>query len=165
MPKRARAIALLLKPLWRLALTPDVRPRNELALRAALAADRAMYRVTGGAQHESGGRSVLLLTMRGRRSGQPRSVLLTYLPHGDRLVVAASNAGRERSPAWLLNLQAEPVAEVQVGGRQLRVRTRVAEPDERAGLWPLFLALSPTYEGYQRALRREIPLVVMEAVE
>src|ERR1700683_4643415 len=64
------------------------------------------------------GTPVLLLTTVGRRSGQPRTVPVVYLPDGKRLVVIGSNAGHRAAPAWSLNLEANPVAEVEVGGER-----------------------------------------------
>lgn len=52
------------------------------------------------------GRQLLLIT-KGRKSGEPRSVGLTYIKDGDRFVVIASNAGDDRHPAWWLNLQSD----------------------------------------------------------
>src|ERR1700694_3283490 len=78
---------------------------------------------------------VLLLLVRGRRTGTLRTVALTYVEEGDRLAVIGSRGGDDRPPAWLLNLQASPVAEVQVGRDRRPVHARVAEGCERERLW------------------------------
>ena len=65
---------------------------------------------------------VLLLTTVGRRSGRPRTAPVVYLADGERLIVIGSNAGHQGAPAWSLNLEANPVAEVELGGERRNVR-------------------------------------------
>jgi len=71
----------------------------------------------------------------GRKSGRPRTIPLLYLPDGENLVVVASNGGTAGDPAWWLNLADDPEANVEVGGRKLRVRAEEAEGEERRRLW------------------------------
>ncbi len=109
---------------------------------------------------------VLELTTTGRRSGQPRSVLLTSpLQLGDTLVVVASRGGDDQHPAWFVNLQANPDVQVALqGGTRRPMHARVASADERAELWPKVTAGHANYAGYQRKTEREIPLVLLEPV-
>jgi deazaflavin-dependent oxidoreductase (nitroreductase family) len=123
---------------------------------------RWMYRVTGGLL---GGTSpmgpMLLLTTRGRRTGEPRTVPLLYMEDGERFVVVGSNGGRPESPAWLLNLRANPEAEVQVRRRHHRVRADILEGTARGPLWE---RLGQYYNGwahYQTLTDRPIPAVVL----
>jgi F420H(2)-dependent quinone reductase len=77
---------------------------------------RWMYRVSGGKLGKSFFDSpILLLTTTGRRTLQPRTWPLTYLPEGNRLIVIASNGGQPNHPAWYLNLRATPQVSVQLG--------------------------------------------------
>src|SRR5215217_1601087 len=95
-----------------------------------------LYRLSGGRIGGKVGRApVLLLTTTGRKSGQPRTAPVLYLADGDRFVVINTNAGNAKTPAWSLNLRANPDAEVEVGRRRLAVRGRLAEDEERAELW------------------------------
>ena len=64
------------------------------------------------------GMPALMLRTTGRRSGLTRTNALVYGKDGDRLMVVASNGGYRKPPAWLLNLQADPSVEVQVGVRR-----------------------------------------------
>src|SRR5580765_6356853 len=65
-----------------------------------------LYHLTGGTiGHRAGGLRNLLLTTTGRRSGERRTVPLTYMADGDRYVLVASNGGADRHPAWWLNLE------------------------------------------------------------
>ena len=107
---------------------------------------------------------VLELTTTGRKSGQPRSVMLTSpLQEGPVLVVVASRGGDDNAPAWFLNLQEDPDVEVSVQGNPARpMHARVANPAERERLWPLVTAAHKNYAGYQTRTTREIPLVLLE---
>jgi deazaflavin-dependent oxidoreductase (nitroreductase family) len=120
----------------------------------------AVYRATGGriGGRFQGGR-MLLLTTRGRKSGLQRTTPLFFLRDGDDLVVVASNRGLDWAPAWWLNLQANPDGQVQVGPRIMQVRAAKADPADRARLWPLLNQMYAGYEGYQRQVSHEIPVV------
>ncbi|MEW6272804.1 MAG: nitroreductase family deazaflavin-dependent oxidoreductase [Thermodesulfobacteriota bacterium] len=125
----------------------------------------ALYRATGGRVGHSAGRITnLLLTTRGRRSGEERTVALAYLADGDRFVVVASNGGSDRHPAWWLNLRANPRARVEVGGRTVEVTAREATAEEHARLWPELKAVNPFYGNYERITERRIPVVVLAPV-
>ncbi len=107
---------------------------------------------------------VLELTTIGRKSGQPRTVMLTSpLQEGETWVVVGSRGGDDQHPAWFLNLEANPAVEVTVAGRPPeKMRARVAEGDERARLWERLTADHANYAGYQRKTSRELPVVVLE---
>jgi deazaflavin-dependent oxidoreductase (nitroreductase family) len=122
-----------------------------------------IYRLSGGRILGSVGlgRKILLLTTTGRRSGVARTTPLVYMPDGERCVVYGSNGGQETPPAWLLNLEANPEAEVEVGSRRIAVRMHRAEGEEEARLLPLAHAYNPHWAGYQQQCARRIPLVVL----
>ncbi len=104
------------------------------------------------------GRSILILTTTGARSGEPRSIVIGYGRHGDRLVVLASDNGAPRAPAWYHNLLAHPTATIELGPERFEVRATTAGPDEREEL-----AKAVPYLGQQQSLtKREIPIVVFE---
>jgi deazaflavin-dependent oxidoreductase (nitroreductase family) len=105
---------------------------------------------------------ILVLHTRGRRSGKPRTNALAYFEDGGNLVVAASNAGEARHPAWWLNLRERRETEIEVGGELRRIHAREAKGDEHARLWARLVALNPDYATYQQRTERRIPLVVLE---
>lgn len=105
---------------------------------------------------------VLLLTTRGRRTGTPQTRALMYLPRGASYVVIASYLGEPRHPAWWLNLEADPRAEIEIRGRRTAVRARRADGDERTRIWQEVLARQPDYDAYQARTSRRIPVVVLE---
>ena len=125
----------------------------------------AMLKVTGG--HfgwDLANMPVLELTTTGRKSGQPRSVMLTSpLQEGATIVVVASRGGDDTHPAWLLNLRDNPDVEVAYKGKAKQpMRARVATSEERARLWPQVTEKYKNYGNYQMKTTREIPLVLLE---
>jgi deazaflavin-dependent oxidoreductase (nitroreductase family) len=126
---------------------------------------RWLYRATGG---RIGGKvvgmPVLLLTTKGRKTGAPRSSVLTYVPKGDAMVVYASYAGEPRHPAWWLNLLADPHATVQRGQEVVPVVAREAEGAERTALWDEVVRINAGYAEYEKRTTRRIPVVVLEPV-
>jgi deazaflavin-dependent oxidoreductase (nitroreductase family) len=109
---------------------------------------------------------VIELTTTGRKTGRPRSVMLTSpLQEGTTIVVVASRGGDDAHPAWFLNLRDNPDVEVVLQGKpKQHMRARIASPEERARLWPRVTADHKNYAGYQTKTEREIPLVLLEPV-
>jgi len=122
-----------------------------------------VYRATGGRLLGSlDGAPLLLLTTTGRRSGQRRTAPVVYLADGERMVVIGSNAGNAHAPAWALNLEADPEAEVEVGRRRIAVRARIAAGAEREELWARMTAQYAGFDDYAAATARDIRLFVLE---
>lgn len=122
-----------------------------------------LYRATGGRiGHSTGGITNLILTTKGRKSGEPRTVALAYLADGSDFVVVASNGGSDRNPAWWLNLRSDPHAVVEVGTRKVDVTAREATSDEHARLWPALKAVNPFYSNYEVITDRRIPVVILQ---
>ncbi|PLW83215.1 nitroreductase family deazaflavin-dependent oxidoreductase [Kineobactrum sediminis] len=122
-----------------------------------------VYRASGGLIMGSvgAGRRVLLLNARGRKSGALRTTPLVYMADGERFVVYGSNSGSETPPAWLLNLQANPHAEVEGGKKHIPVKMHIARGEEEARLMPLAHAYNAHWAGYHATAKRHIPLVVL----
>jgi deazaflavin-dependent oxidoreductase (nitroreductase family) len=122
-----------------------------------------LYRLSRGRLMSTVGKApVLLLTSTGRRSGQQRTAPVLYLTDGARLVVIGSNAGNVRTPAWSLNLQDNPDAEVEIRGEHRLVRARVAQGEERAELWQKVNELYGGFDDYDANTSREIAVFVLE---
>lgn len=121
-----------------------------------------VYRETNG---ETGyiwnGVPTLLLTTTGRKSGEPRTTPLIFARDGDDYLVVASMGGAPSHPAWYLNLQANPEAEIQVKGNHIRVTARTATPEEKPRLWDVVRGPWPNYDVYQSRTGREIPVVIL----
>jgi len=118
-----------------------------------------LYRKTRGRAPHLWHRRALVLTTTGRRSGQPRTVMVQFFPDGDDLVVVAANAGMPTHPGWYLNLTEAPRAKVEVEGRQFDVRAQDLSPAEATAFWPRVLAIAPDYAKYRQRTTRSIPLV------
>jgi deazaflavin-dependent oxidoreductase (nitroreductase family) len=134
-------------------------PSDMKAFNAKLIADfRANH---GQFTGDMAGRGLLILTTTGARSGEPRSVVLGYGRHGERLVVIASDNGAPKAPAWYHNLLSNPTATVELAGpERFEVRATTAGPDQREEL-----AKAVPYLVQQQSLtKREIPIVVFERV-
>jgi F420H(2)-dependent quinone reductase len=129
-------------------------------------AHAALIRLSGGRIQRSffftGGVPMLVLTTVGRKSGQTRSTPVAYLKRGDAFAVLPSNAGNDRVPAWWLNLQAEPSAEVLAEGGRHKVRARQADPDEDESIWAEFAQMNPGFDEYRNLTERRIPVVLLE---
>jgi deazaflavin-dependent oxidoreductase (nitroreductase family) len=110
----------------------------------------------------------LLLTTIGRKSGQPRSVVLPYFElGGGEVAIVGSRGGMPTDPHWAHNLRAHAEAEVHMRRRRRRVRTREVTGDERERIWPELVARSPVYADYQERARahRLIPVFLVEPVD
>jgi deazaflavin-dependent oxidoreductase (nitroreductase family) len=135
----------------------------DISLKTMNRVHRAVVHLSGG--HVLGsalGMPVVELHTVGRKSGRPRSTMLTApVIDGDRVVLVASKGGDDRDPDWYLNLLAHPEVELTMGGRCRPVRARRASPQEKEELWPRVAAYQG-YASYQRRTDRDIPLVICE---
>jgi len=140
---------------------------SDVILKAMNTAHRVLLKVSGQRLGwEFSGMPALELTTLGRRSGQPRAVMLTSpLQEGPAYVVVASRGGDDKAPAWLHNLRANPDVEVALQGKPKQpMHARVATAEERARMWPQIAGKYKNYAGYQHKTTREIPLVLLEPV-
>jgi deazaflavin-dependent oxidoreductase (nitroreductase family) len=122
------------------------------------------YRETGGEVGHTwrNGSKILLLTTKGRKTGEPRTTPLIYENDGDRYVIVASKGGAPQHPGWYRNLAKDPEVEVQVMDEVFPARAHTAQGDERERLWRLAAQQWPDYDSYQKRTDREIPVVVLE---
>jgi len=116
----------------------------------------------GADGHTWMGVPTLVLTTKGRKSGQFRRNALIYGEDGDNYVVVASRGGDDRHPHWYLNLRDEPEVRVQVGSDKFEARARTASAEEKERLWPVMAGIWPAYNDYQANPTRDIPVVVLE---
>lgn len=118
--------------------------------------------LTGG--RAWGGRSVVLLTTLGPRTGLLRKTPLMRVRHAGTYAVVASMAGADRHPAWYTNVLAHPSVELQDGAARLSLVAREVSGAERARWWSRACTAFPSYVDYQSRTRRRIPVLVLEAV-
>ncbi len=123
----------------------------------------SVFRATGGRiGARVGPLPVLLLRVRGRKSGVARDVLLNHMRDGGRYVVFASHAGEEREPPWWLNLRDAGGGEVMVAGERFRIRAREAQDAERERLWSQAKKSDDAFADYEKRTTRRIAVVVLE---
>jgi deazaflavin-dependent oxidoreductase (nitroreductase family) len=122
------------------------------------------YRETDGAEGHiwRRGSKILLLTTKGRVTGEPTTTPLIYEDADGGYVIVASKGGAPKHPGWYRNLAKDPEVEVQVLGDVFRARARTAGGEERERLWRLAAEQWPDYDAYQERTDREIPVVVLE---
>jgi deazaflavin-dependent oxidoreductase (nitroreductase family) len=136
-----------------------------LAMKVSTRLDPLLLRATRG--HLSTGIAfpIVLMTVVGRKSGEPRTVPLVYFTEGDDVILIASSFGRPKHPAWYLNLKANPEVELLGGGARRPYRAREVEGPDRDRLFGLAEQL---YRGYglyaERAGDREIPVLSLSPV-
>jgi hypothetical protein len=117
-----------------------------------------MYLGSGGSQghiidvSDIGGHkftTTLLLKYVGRKSGK---TMITPLIYGDH-------------PAWYLNVADSKELSFQIATQAFRASWREPQGAERAKVWDFMVGVFPPYKGYQASTAREIPLVMLSAVE
>jgi deazaflavin-dependent oxidoreductase (nitroreductase family) len=119
-----------------------------------------LWRLCGGKLDNALGRlPFMMLTTTGRKTGQRRTTPVLYLQDETGLIVIASFGGNDMHPAWYLNLEQCPRAEVIVKGEQRRVIAHKLTPEEKEVIWPRLVQLHPQFETYQQRTHREIPLI------
>ena len=136
----------------------------DIGLKTMSRVHRAILRTSNGHVLNSAfGMPVVELHTVGRKSGLPRSTMLTApVVDGQRIVLVASKGGDDRDPEWYRNLMAHPDAELTMDGQRRPVRARQASAGEKTELWPRVIAAYRGYAGYQRRTQRDIPLVICD---
>ena len=121
------------------------------------------YRRTSGRAVGGAGKA-LVLTVPGRRSGQPRSTCMAYLDTEDGRLVWGTASGAPRDPDWFRNLRAAGRAEVEVGGGRTSVVARELLGAERDAAWATVLARRPGVARYASKAGRTIPVALLVPV-
>jgi deazaflavin-dependent oxidoreductase (nitroreductase family) len=137
---------------------------SELFLKSMNTFHRSLMKVSGGKLGWTAGKMpVLELTTTGRKSGQPRSVMLTTpWQNGDTMAIVASAGGNDEHPAWFLNLRDEPQVTVRTEEGPKQMTARIADGEEYTRLWGEIVARYKNYGGYQTKTERKIPVVLLE---
>lgn len=124
-----------------------------------------LYTSTDGrVGHRLLGVPTLLLRTTGRRSGTIRTNALVYARDGADYLVVASKGGSDEAPAWLLNLEAKPEVEIQLGRKRQAATTKVVESSDPdyARVWKIVNENNgDRFEAYQGETSRPIPVVAI----
>ncbi|MGB7291442.1 MAG: nitroreductase/quinone reductase family protein [Thermodesulfobacteriota bacterium] len=128
-------------------------------------ANRKLFlsRVTGGRLFNTlGGSDVCFVTMRGAKSGRTLTIPLMYVPYRDGVLVVASLGGSPQNPVWYNNLVKHPEIVASHRRRRMKLRARLATPQEKPTLWPICDQYYAPYAGYRKRTTRDIPIFVCE---
>jgi deazaflavin-dependent oxidoreductase (nitroreductase family) len=91
-------------------------------------------------------------------------VILGYYEDGPTLVTMAMNGWADAEPAWWLNLQANPVAAVDLADDRRTVSARAAQGQERARLWARWRRIDPKLDALAALRSSETAVVILEPV-
>lgn len=108
------------------------------------------------------GMPVVLVTMRGVRTGKLYRVPVMRVEHDGAYAVVASKGGAPENPTWYRNLAANPQVELQDGPVRRDMTAREVHGEEHARWWERAVAAFPDYADYQKKTDRQIPLFVLE---
>ena len=112
------------------------------------------------------GRSVLVLTTTGAKSGESRSHPLVYSRDGDRYIIIASKGGAPTNPDWYHNLRANPLVTVELGTERFQARaTPVTDEAEYERLYTQQATQMPGFAEYRKKTTRRIPVILLERVQ
>jgi len=122
----------------------------------------AGYEASGGATHNTaGGKPVIILHTRGRRTGKIRKAPLIRVEHDGAYLAVASKGGADDHPEWYLNLLADAQVALQDGAETVDMTARVLAGAERVEWWARAVETFPLYAKYERQSKREIPIVLV----
>ena len=111
------------------------------------------------------GLPVIIVSMRGNRSGKVRKIALMRVEHDGEYALVASKGGAPTHPVWYHNLSANPdEVTIQDGPEPFAARVRQVTGAERAAWWERAVAAYPPYAEYQERTDREIPIFVATRV-
>ena len=123
------------------------------------------FRAKGGKGVTHFGDRLLLLAVRGAKSGRERTVPLAFHRDGDRYVIAASKGGAPKHPDWYHGLVKHQEASVEVGTEKFKARaTPIPRGPERDRLYDAHAKLMPGFRDYEKKTSRIIPVVVLERI-
>jgi len=141
------------------------KPKSDIGTDLSLLGDEHVrrYRETAGeVGYIWNGATAMLVTTRGRKSGQDRTIPIIFRQVGDIYVIIASKGGAPKHPAWYLNILGDPRVKVQIKGEVFDAIARTAASPEREALWAEAIKQWPAYDIYQSRTTRKIPVVVLE---
>ena len=106
------------------------------------------------------------MTTTGRKSGQRRTSHLIATPYDGTLALLGTNFGQPSTPAWVLNLEADPRATITFRNVSREVTARAATPDEAEEIFALAGRFYPGYVSYRRRIgeSRRVRAFVLEPV-
>jgi deazaflavin-dependent oxidoreductase (nitroreductase family) len=121
------------------------------------------YEASGGTRANTlrdTGIPIVIVTMRGAKSGKVRKIGLMRVEHEGSYALVASKGGDPSHPAWYHNMMADPNILIQDGPQPLAYVVREVDGDERQAWWDRAAAVYPPYLEYAEKAGRQIPVLV-----
>jgi F420H(2)-dependent quinone reductase len=142
------------------SMTDDYEPSTMAWVRDQVAA----YEASGGRKANTlldTGMPVIIVTMRGNKSGKTRKIALMRVEHDGEYALVASMGGAPKHPVWYHNLVADPGnVTIQDGPEPFPARVREITGAEKAQWWERAVAAYPPYADYQQRTERQIPVLI-----
>jgi deazaflavin-dependent oxidoreductase (nitroreductase family) len=92
-----------------------------------------------------------------------RDAVLPYYRDGEHYAVIGSLGGAPDHPHWIYNVMADPLCEIRVNRRSMRMRGHIAQGEEHQRIWAKAVAAYPYFLDYAvKAYPRQIPCLVLE---
>ena len=108
---------------------------------------------------------VVIVSMRGAKSGSVRKIALMRVEHAGEYLLVASKGGAPDHPDWYHNLVANPdEVTLQDGPEPFFVRVRLVDGAEYDEWWQRAVAVFAPYAQYKEKTSRRIPLFVATPV-
>jgi len=108
----------------------------------------------------------VMLSVRGAKSGIERTTPLLCVPHEGGWLVAGSNWGAPKPPAWVANLSAAAergeTASVQFHGVRHVVTPLEQTGADKARVWRVMVQTWPNYDKYAERTGREIRVFFLD---
>ncbi|MDI2098950.1 nitroreductase family deazaflavin-dependent oxidoreductase [Ruicaihuangia caeni] len=124
------------------------------------------YEASGGTEAATlRGMPIIVVTTVGASTGKLRKTALMRVEHGGKYLLVGSKGGAPKHPAWVFNVRANPLVELQDGAVKRAYRAVEAAGAEREEWWPRAVEAYPPYADYQKKTDRLIPLFVLTPVE
>ena len=133
----------------------------EAFTRALIADVRENGRPTSGPM---AGRPLMVLTTTGAKTGEPRTVVVTFTRDGDAYVVAGSKSGAPSDPYWFRNLRSNPLVKVEADRQAFEARATEVEGADREQLWERHVAERPEFADYPEKAGRVIPMARLRRI-
>ena len=110
-------------------------------------------------------RPVVLVTVRGAKTGKLRKVPLMRVENDGRYAIVASLGGAPKHPVWYYNVKGDPHVDLQDGTVTKDYTAREVFGDEKAEWWERSVAAYPPYADYQKKTDRQIPVFVLDPIK
>jgi deazaflavin-dependent oxidoreductase (nitroreductase family) len=111
-----------------------------------------------------GGAQVVWITTLGRKSGDWRSTPLLAVPIDGDWGIAGSNAGQERIPGWVFNVEAHDRGRISIDGNEMEAIFTRVEGELKERIYSGLISKWSAYDMYQHNITREIPVFLVKPV-